>query len=325
MRYRWLVFALIVGALAFVAAGCGGGDDDGGSGRGQRGRHRRHLGHGDLGRRGAGVVPGRDRRLQRALPERQRQVHVGRRQPRAAALDRGRGRQPAGHRSDRSARADAELRRAGCDPADRRPPRHDRRQLRRVGGGRRRGRRHAVRRHVQGRQQVDHLVQRRRPSRRPASTRPRPGTTSRGRADTLKAAGITPYSVGVDVGWPITDLFENVYIRSAGPEMYDQLANHEIPWTDQSVKDALTIMADVVGDSDNMAGGTETVRCRPRCPTPSRRCSPTRPRPRWSIIGDFAPGVVETTLEPETGYNVFTFPSIDGSGPVGGRWRRPRS
>ena len=30
MRYRWLVIALLVGALAFVAAGCGG--DDGGGG-----------------------------------------------------------------------------------------------------------------------------------------------------------------------------------------------------------------------------------------------------------------------------------------------------
>ncbi|HEX5027696.1 MAG TPA: extracellular solute-binding protein, partial [Gaiellaceae bacterium] len=34
-------------------------------------------------------------------------------------------------------------------------------------------------------------------------------------ASTLKAAGIVPYSVGVDVGWPITDIFENVYIRQA--------------------------------------------------------------------------------------------------------------
>ena len=33
MRYRWLVFALIVGALAFVAAGCGG-DDGGGTAEG---------------------------------------------------------------------------------------------------------------------------------------------------------------------------------------------------------------------------------------------------------------------------------------------------
>ncbi len=39
------------------------------------------------------------------------------------------------------------------------------------------------------------------------------------------------------------------------------------------------------------------------------------------IIGDFAPGVVtDNPLEPETGYNVFTFPTIDDSEPavVGG-------
>jgi len=50
----------------------------------------------------------------------------------------------------------------------------------------------------------------------------------------------------VDVGWPISDIFENVYIRQAGVEKYDQLTNHEIPWTDQSVKDALTTMQDQI-------------------------------------------------------------------------------
>ena len=33
------------------------------------------------------------------------------------------------------------------------------------------------------------------------------------------------------------------------------------------------------------------------------------------IEADFVPGVVKTTLKPETGYNVFTFPSVDGSPP----------
>ncbi len=138
-------------------------------------------------------------------------------------------------------------------------------------------------------------------------------------ADTLKAAGVTPYSVGVDVGWPMTDLFENIYIRSAGPEMYDQLATHEIPWTDQSVKDALTIMADVVGDSANMAGGTEGA-LQTDMPDSVAKVFTDSPEAAMVIIGDFAPGVVETTLEPESGYNVFTFPSVEDSGPsvVGG-------
>jgi alpha-glucoside transport system substrate-binding protein len=132
--------------------------------------------------------------------------------------------------------------------------------------------------------------------------------------DTIKAAGITPYSVGVDLGWPITDFFENVYIRSAGPEKYDQLAKHEIPWTDQSVKDALTIMKDVVGTSDNLVGGTDGAL---QAEMPDSVASVFRDDPRGSmvIIGDFAPGVTETTLEPVTGFNVFDFPSIEGSEP----------
>jgi len=137
--------------------------------------------------------------------------------------------------------------------------------------------------------------------------------------DTLKAAGITPYSVGVDVGWPMTDIFENIYIRSAGPEMYDQLANHEIPWTDQSVKDALTLMADIVGDPSNMAGGTESA-LQTEMPDSVAKVFTDSPEAAMVVIGDFAPGQTETTLEPETGYNVFTFPSIEGSAPsvVGG-------
>ena len=131
-------------------------------------------------------------------------------------------------------------------------------------------------------------------------------------ADTLKAAGVTPYSVGVDVGWPITDLFENVYIRSAGADMYDQLTNHEIPWTDQSVKDALAIMADIVS-SDNMAGGTDGA-LETDMPSSVAKVFSESPEAAMVVIGDFAPGVVtDNPLEPVTGYNVFPFPSIDGS------------
>ena len=38
-------------------------------------------------------------------------------------------------------------------------------------------------------------------------------------------------------------------------DKYDQLGS-TIPWTDQSVKDALTEMAKVIGDGSNIAGGT---------------------------------------------------------------------
>jgi alpha-glucoside transport system substrate-binding protein len=137
--------------------------------------------------------------------------------------------------------------------------------------------------------------------------------------DTIKAAGITPFSVGVDVGWPISDIFENVYIRTAGEDKYDQLAKHEIPWTDQSVKDALTKMKDIVGESDLMVGGTDGA-LQTEMPDSVSKVLSENPDAAMVVLGDFAPGQIETKLEPESGYNVFTFPSIDGSKPsvVGG-------
>jgi maltose-binding protein MalE len=137
--------------------------------------------------------------------------------------------------------------------------------------------------------------------------------------DTLKAAGITPYSVGVDVGWPITDMFENIYLRTAGPDMYDKLAKHEIPWTDPSVKKAMTMMKDIVGQSDYMVGGTDGA-LQTEMPDSVAKVFSDKPQAAMVVLGDFAPGVTKTTLEPGTGFNVFDFPSIDGSKPsvVGG-------
>jgi ABC-type glycerol-3-phosphate transport system substrate-binding protein len=133
-------------------------------------------------------------------------------------------------------------------------------------------------------------------------------------AETLNASGIPAFSLAGADGWTITDLFENVYIRTAGPELYDQLARHEIPWTDQSVKDALTRMAEIYGDTANIAGGREGA-LQTDNPGSISRVLTDDPEAAMVIEGDFVPTAVETTLEAETGYNVFTFPSIDGSPP----------
>jgi alpha-glucoside transport system substrate-binding protein len=133
-------------------------------------------------------------------------------------------------------------------------------------------------------------------------------------AETLNASGIPAYSLGGADGWTLTDLFENIYIRTAGPEMYDQLARHEIPWTDQSVKDALTEMGKIYNDTDNIAGGREAA-LQTDNPGSISRVLTDEPEAAMVIEGDFVPTAVETTLEPETGYNVFTFPSIEGSAP----------
>jgi alpha-glucoside transport system substrate-binding protein len=131
-------------------------------------------------------------------------------------------------------------------------------------------------------------------------------------SETLKAAGIPAYSIGGADGWTLTDLFENLYIRMAGPEMYDQLARHEIPWTHQSVKDALTEMAKVFGDKDNIAGNPLQVTFE----TSVSQVFSENPKAAQVIEGAFVPGVVEHNLEAGTDFDVFEFPSVNDSAPA---------
>ena len=140
-------------------------------------------------------------------------------------------------------------------------------------------------------------------------------------AKTINASGLPAYSIGGADGWTLTDLFENIYLRTAGAEKYDQLAKHEIPWTDQSVKDALAEMAKIVGDTDNIAGG-QAGALQTDFPTSVSNVFSATPKAAMVMEGDFVPGVAGegNPLEPETGFNVFPFPSIGGSAPavVGG-------
>ena len=134
------------------------------------------------------------------------------------------------------------------------------------------------------------------------------------------------YSIGGSDGWTLTDLFENIYLRTAGPEKYDQLTTHEIPWTDQSVKDALTEMGKVLGDTDNIAGGTSGA-LQTDFPTSVTQVFADPPKAAQVMEGDFVGGVIsaETQAEPETGFNVYAFPEIgDSASPVRRRRRRGR-
>jgi alpha-glucoside transport system substrate-binding protein len=138
-------------------------------------------------------------------------------------------------------------------------------------------------------------------------------------AETINASGVPAYSIGGADGWTLTDLFENIYLRTAGPEKYDQLSRHEIPWTDQSVKDALTEMAKILGDTDNIAGGKQGA-LQTDFPTSVSNVFSQEPKAAQVIEGDFVPGVVEHGLEAETDFNVFPFPAVGDSPPsvVGG-------
>ena len=76
----------------------------------------------------------------------------------------------------------------------------------------------------------------------------------------------------------------------AGADKYDQLTKHEIPWTDPSVKEALTTMARHGRKQDWLAGGTSGALQTDFPELGDRGVRQTRRRARWSIEGDFVGG-----------------------------------
>lgn len=130
-------------------------------------------------------------------------------------------------------------------------------------------------------------------------------------------AGYAGISIGADVGWPLTDWFENAYLRVAGPEKYDQLTNHEIPWTDPSVQDTLEVLAELWGSDLVQSGGDQRD-----FPTSVTEVFGAEPNAGTVFEGDFVAGNITADGNSVVGENAlfYDFPSINGSEPsvVGG-------
>ncbi|MGC5041181.1 ABC transporter substrate-binding protein [Streptomyces sp. DT190] len=136
-------------------------------------------------------------------------------------------------------------------------------------------------------------------------------------AQTVYDSGVTPFSVGGAEGWTLTDWFENVYLSQAGPEKYDQLAKHEIKWTDPSVKDALTTLAQVWGKPDYIAGGANGA-LQTDFPASVTQVFTGGDQPKAAMVaaGDFAQVNIPSSMKVGTDAKVFPFPAVGDNGPV---------
>jgi alpha-glucoside transport system substrate-binding protein len=137
-------------------------------------------------------------------------------------------------------------------------------------------------------------------------------------AQTVYDSGVTPFSVGGADGWTLTDWFENVYLSQAGPEKYDRLARHEIKWTDPSVKEALTTLAEIWGKKDYVAGGASGA-LQTEFPASVTQTFTGGDQPKAGMVyeGDFVQvNIGETEAEVGTDAKVFPFPAVGDAPPV---------
>ncbi len=131
------------------------------------------------------------------------------------------------------------------------------------------------------------------------------------------ADGTTPWCVGLESGaasgWPGTDWIEDIMLRTAGPETYDQWWQHEIAWTDESVRNAWETWGTIVADEEMIHGGTPYVLSTNfgEAPFPMFQDPPGCYLHRQAsfittFIGDQYPDLVAGE-----DYNFFKFPPID--------------
>ncbi len=130
-------------------------------------------------------------------------------------------------------------------------------------------------------------------------------------AKTIKASGTPAWSLCGASGWTLTDLFENIYLRLYGPTKYNELSEHMLKWTDSSVTKALQDMAQIVGDSSNIYGGTSGA-LQTDYPTCVDYAFASPPKAAMVPEADFVAGEIlqATKAKPKTGFNVVPFPAI---------------
>ena len=137
-------------------------------------------------------------------------------------------------------------------------------------------------------------------------------------AETISASGVTPVSVAGADGWTLTDWFENIYLSQAGPEKYDQLAQHKIKWTDPSVKTALTTLGELFGKPNLIAGGADGA-LQTEFPASVTQTFTGGDQPKGAMVfeGDFVSvNIAQTKAKIGTDAKVFPFPAVGTEAPV---------
>ncbi|WP_236244553.1 ABC transporter substrate-binding protein [Streptomyces sp. CC210A] len=137
-------------------------------------------------------------------------------------------------------------------------------------------------------------------------------------ARTMADSGVPAFAVAGEDGWTLTDWFENVYLSQAGPQKYDQLARHEIPWTDPTVVEALKTLSTLFSDDKLLAGGRKGALA---TDFPGSVEKVFGPKPEAGMVyeGDFVAGVAKDEFGRKIGEDAdfFPFPAVgSGEAPV---------
>jgi alpha-glucoside transport system substrate-binding protein len=131
----------------------------------------------------------------------------------------------------------------------------------------------------------------------------------------IKAKGQAPLGLGAGDSWTLTDWFESVYVRQAGPDKYDQLFSGKLPWTDASVATAVDTMKQALTEQ-YVAGGITAALGRTFTDGIGQVFS-TNPQAvvyyEGGFVGGIATGQTNTALKVGETIDWFDFPAISNN------------
>jgi alpha-glucoside transport system substrate-binding protein len=136
-------------------------------------------------------------------------------------------------------------------------------------------------------------------------------------SDQIVEDGGTPWCVGFEseaaTGWPATDWMEDIMLRTAGTDVYDQWVSHEIPFNDESVQNAAETFGQVMFTDGYVLGGADQTPAIAFGDAPGPMFQD--PPGCWlhrqaTFINAFFPPEAEAGVD----YDWFPFPPIDQEG-----------
>jgi len=131
--------------------------------------------------------------------------------------------------------------------------------------------------------------------------------------NTEMAPWVVALESGAASGWPGTDWLENIFIKMHGPDLYNQWHRGELAWTSEEVRAVWEAWGEIVANQDMMYGGKQyslTTNFN-QAHVPIYKEDPSAV---FTHQATFLKGFITDqypNLEPETGFNVFRFPSIN--------------
>jgi alpha-glucoside transport system substrate-binding protein len=135
-------------------------------------------------------------------------------------------------------------------------------------------------------------------------------------SEQMVSDGYTPWSIGTGsdaaTGWPATDWMEDIVLRQAGPENYDDWVSNDLAFDSEEIQTAADTFGEIVFGEGFVLGGPAAI------PDIDFRDAPD------AIVGEEPAALMHRQASfivnffPEgsefgTDYGVFPFPSIDGN------------